>query len=313
MQTLTVGGPGAKSGRITINTPSFQDGDVYSITLKPKALPLTVLSPNGGEQFEVGQSAELPIRWSALCTTGPSFTAALYKSGTLVHTMSRSTPARSCMQGQATTTYSVSGRIPVTLSAGTDYTARVSVARDPTIFDESDKPFVIAARKKGTTNAKTLFLSSQTYTGNLGGLPGADAKCQALANTQSSLKNKTFKAWLSDPKTAVKDRLALAKIPYALTDGTIIADNWEDLTDGALATIPSLDEAGKSVSTNTSVWTNTSASGAITATRLQRTCWDWTASTRYGAGGSAVSTAASWTDSGLLYCGGAVRLYCVEQ
>lgn len=154
VQTLAVNA----NGNVVVNTPSFQDGDVYYITIKLKAPPLTVLFPNGGEQFEVGQSAEVPIRWSALCTTGPTFTAALYKSGTLVHTMSSSTPARNCLPGQTTTAYSVSGRIPATLPAGTDYTARVSVTRDRNIFDESDKPFTIAARKIVTLSAEPASL-----------------------------------------------------------------------------------------------------------------------------------------------------------
>ena len=43
---------------------------------------------------------------------------------------------------------------------------------------------------------KTVFVSSQTYDGNLGGLAGADAKCQGLADA-AGLKG-TFKALLLD-------------------------------------------------------------------------------------------------------------------
>src|SRR5207248_2675590 len=43
---------------------------------------------------------------------------------------------------------------------------------------------------------KRVFVTSVMYDGNLGGLAGADAKCQARA-TAASLSG-TYKAWLSD-------------------------------------------------------------------------------------------------------------------
>src|SRR5262249_23852873 len=81
-------------------------------------------------------------------------------------------------------------------------------------------------------NGKLVFVSSTTYTGNLGGLSGADAKCQSLAT--SAGHTGTFKAWLSDDLVDAKSRLTHAMMPYVLVDGTIVATGFNDLTSGTL-------------------------------------------------------------------------------
>jgi len=55
-----------------------------------------------------------------------------------------------------------------------------------------------SAITKGTNHnrPKKVFVSSQTYVGNLGGVAGADSLCQGLA-TAAGLTG-TFKAFLSD-------------------------------------------------------------------------------------------------------------------
>jgi hypothetical protein len=76
--------------------------------------------------------------------------------------------------------------------------------------------------------AKRVFVSSETYTGDLGGLDGADAKCQALAD--AAHLGGTFKAWLSTSTVDAADRLTHSTRPYTLVDGTLIANDWTDLT-----------------------------------------------------------------------------------
>ncbi|MCP3848848.1 MAG: DUF1554 domain-containing protein, partial [Gammaproteobacteria bacterium] len=44
--------------------------------------------------------------------------------------------------------------------------------------------------------SKTIFYTDTTYSGNLGGLAGADTKCQAAADSQTPPVQGTFKAWL---------------------------------------------------------------------------------------------------------------------
>ena len=115
--------------------------------------------------------------------------------------------------------------------------------------------------KKPTGPTKIIFLSSQSYTGNLGGLAGADAKCQQLADNAGL--SGTYKAWLSvygfDPIT----RIIPSTAPYVRTDGAIIANNFDDLTDGSLEHSLQhpimLDEHGQAIASP--VWTDTGSGG----------------------------------------------------
>jgi hypothetical protein len=61
-----------------------------------------------------------------------------------------------------------------------------------------------------------VFVTSTIYMGYLGGLDGADAKCQSVAN--AAQLGGTFKAWLRDDTTAARDRLNHATGPYVLVD-----------------------------------------------------------------------------------------------
>jgi WD40 repeat protein len=88
-----------------------------------------------------------------------------------------------------------------------------------------------------------VFVTSQLFDGNLGGVAGADAKCQAAA--QAAGISGTFKAWIStvaDGGPAA--RFTRATTPYTLLDGTIIADNWTALTSGYLRAPIYLTELG---------------------------------------------------------------------
>ncbi len=121
-----------------------------------------------------------------------------------------------------------------------------------------------------TLTPKTVFITSATVTGDLGGIPGADALCNSLA-AASSLPG-IYKAWLSDstssPATAfTKDYM------YVLPDGTtIVADNWADLT--YWGPIDDIDqtESGSEV-TNVLVMTNTNPDGT---TDIDQPCQDFT-------------------------------------
>jgi hypothetical protein len=75
---------------------------------------------------------------------------------------------------------------------------------------------------------RRIFVTSQVYTADLGGLSGADAKCQALADAAGL--GGTFKAWLSDSKTDARDRVTHVGDPYTLADGvTVVAPDWHYL------------------------------------------------------------------------------------
>jgi hypothetical protein len=90
-----------------------------------------------------------------------------------------------------------------------------------------------------SSEAYTGDMASGEYPGNMRGLAGADAKCQALA-TAAGLGG-TFRAWLSVGDTVSTsgpvNRFVHSVYPYVRVDGVVIANNWDDLVDGPLNTL----------------------------------------------------------------------------
>ncbi len=99
-----------------------------------------------------------------------------------------------------------------------------------------------------TITHKNVFVTSERHTGDFGGITGADAFCQSLANTAGL--SGTYYAWLSDSTTSPNLRFSQASVPYRLVDGTTIANNWTDLTDGTLQHPINLDEYGNAAVSN---------------------------------------------------------------
>jgi hypothetical protein len=172
---------------------------------------------------------------------------------------------------------------------------------------------------------KRVFITSTTYTGDLGGLAGADAKCQERAN--AGALGGHYKAWLSDSTTQAKARLTHARVPYVLVDGAPVAKDWAGLVSGTLLRPIALTElAGPPTLTarplgcgDFLVWTNTKEDG--TAASADRSCRDWTD----GTSGPGPDAGAVWgmADSESLWssecktelagCNGSFPLFCVEQ
>jgi len=134
-----------------------------------------------------------------------------------------------------------------------------------------------------------VFVTSTTHDGNLGGLAGADQICHDLAAAVHL--DGTFKAWLSDSHTNAKDRLTHASVPYVLVNGTQVAANWTDLTDGVLAVPISKTEENKDVTGVLAVWTGTDITGASTGGN----CTDWTQNTGSAVAGNPAKADCEWT------------------
>jgi Protein of unknown function (DUF1554) len=123
---------------------------------------------------------------------------------------------------------------------------------------------------------RTVFVSSALYTGALGGLTGADSKCQVLADAAGL--DGTFKAWLSDSTVQAVARLTHSADAYVRPDGVHIASSWADLVDGTIQNPINVDERGQVVpgaawvELEGDVWTGTTDSGAALPTH----CKDWT-------------------------------------
>jgi len=164
---------------------------------------------------------------------------------------------------------------------------------------------------------KHAFVSSTLFNGNMGGLGGADAACQQLAD-QAGLPG-VYLTWLSTFDTSPAARFNHWVGRYVRVDGVVIADNWNDLTDGTLDAPLNLDEHGNPPPVSNAcfsanpVWTNTDTDG--TKHEGGDTCQGWTWS-GIGPGhhGNFSSTGSQWTT----FCiGGACTvlstIYCFEQ
>jgi len=158
---------------------------------------------------------------------------------------------------------------------------------------------------------KTVFATSTTFDGNLGGLTGADASCQSLADAAGL--SGTYKAWLSDSTTNVRDRFTQATGPYVRVDGARIADDWADLTNNPtvspLQANINVDETGSTVSAQ--VWTGSTFNGGS----FGLDCLDWSSnnSADRARSGNVNRTDLGWTSIASPTCNTANRLYCFQQ
>lgn len=162
----------------------------------------------------------------------------------------------------------------------------------------------------GAACERVVFATSGTFVGNnLGGLLGADAKCQAAADasTHPRVKGRRFQAWLSTTATAVKDRLVHGTLAYRKPGGTVVASNWTDLTKGTLQSGIGEDENGATVSG--SAWTGSTNAGLNGPNQ----CDAWTVTGNLGRTGNVGGAGGGWSDAIDRSCALANRLYCFEQ
>jgi len=78
---------------------------------------------------------------------------------------------------------------------------------------------------------KRVFVTSTTYNGNLGGLSGADAKCQTQADAAGL--GGTWTAFLSSSTVSINNRIA-DHAYYLIDEVTKVVDNLADLLDDSL-------------------------------------------------------------------------------
>ena len=165
---------------------------------------------------------------------------------------------------------------------------------------------------------KIVFVTSQTYDGDLGGLSGADAKCAARANAAGLLG--TFKAWISGSSTSeeARDRMSQADVAYRRVDFVKVADNWNDLTNGTLDAPINVNEHGNAVNTFLTAYTNTDSDGSIHETG--RECGanpgqEWNTDDMFQSGGYGTvgATNSTWSWVTNHNCQNSRRLYCIQQ
>lgn len=190
------------------------------------------------------------------------------------------------------------GRAPETSVDAGEYT----YPRDPEPSNDPGDPKPSPAPGAET---KRVFVSSTLQNGNLGGLSGADRKCNQLA--QAAGLPGTFVAWLSTDTVDAKDRVTGAG-PWSLVGETDVAVTRAQLEAPPISRPIQKDERGNLVSGL--VWTGTNADGRF----LDDDCGDWTAQTGFAhaAAGDSLVSQSYWTAATPRGCQATLRIYCFQ-
>ncbi|MCH8741437.1 pilus assembly PilX N-terminal domain-containing protein [Patescibacteria group bacterium] len=168
----------------------------------------------------------------------------------------------------------------------------------------------------------TVFVSSVGYTGGELGPSGGvtDGLCQSLAENATPPLPGQYTAWVSfsgtdEPRDPPRGLSVCAaeganSASWHLPDGTLIANDWVDLTDGTIAAAISQDEISGTVLIAT--WTGTDEFGSF----LTPNCVSWTSSGSSDSGwfGFTNQTDLKWTKwtSGAS-CDNPLRIYCFQH
>jgi hypothetical protein len=171
-----------------------------------------------------------------------------------------------------------------------------------------------ASTSDASVAAKTVFVTSHTWSGDFGGLAQADALCNAAA-TAAKLPGR-FHAWLSDSTHDAKDHIA-GNGPWYLpalsgSDASarvLVATDKLELTRGTLAHEIDIDESGRAA--NTSAWTGSDPAGL----RTHVDCTGWTAGSGAvsGTGGYSMKESGQWSYNASAGCVSLLSLYCFEE
>lgn len=158
-------------------------------------------------------------------------------------------------------------------------------------------------------DARRVFVTSETYAGDMGGLQGlegADLRCQELADSMDL--GGTFRAYLVDGTVDLAERLVAASVPYVRLDGIVVATNWQDLAERGLLAPIFIDELRERHDAMFErAWTGLDQ-------MLDADCASWT-SPKLGLGsvGTVAANDASWRSNGFQQpCSIVARLYCIE-
>ncbi len=161
---------------------------------------------------------------------------------------------------------------------------------------------------------RRIFTTSALYDGNLGGIAGANAKCQTRADAGGL--NGSFRAFLGSTPTGLEDmdpnEILAETENLILVDGTVVnrCSLWSDQ---AIENEIDLDETGATISTNTGVWTGGVDDFGDASTT---DCVDWTSASGGNSGRAGDATEDGslnpWFAASTTICSASRRLFCVE-
>ncbi|MBA3548429.1 MAG: DUF4215 domain-containing protein [Nannocystis sp.] len=172
-------------------------------------------------------------------------------------------------------------------------------------------------------DARFVFVSSATYqAAALGGLQGADDRCQKLADAAPLVGR--YRAWLSDGDASPATRFDKSELPFILPTsqlgvGVVVATDWVDLVDGSLLHAIQVDENGELLAPGESclaaevlAWTHTSATAG--PRDADADCGGWKFNTGVGDAGLINSDEPAWTEGcAQVSCAKPLHIFCIEQ
>ena len=170
---------------------------------------------------------------------------------------------------------------------------------------------------------RIIFVTSKLYTGNMGGLLGADNECNELAqDAKNGPLPGFYRAWLSTSNESPNTRMFESDFRYARSDPdrTLIAHSWKDLIGGAEFGPINFNEHGELQPPTlnnlecgkTMVHTNTEASGDLFDTDTD--CVGWTSTLGSSLVGSFAKGKTGWTEACMgETCKIWAPIYCVQQ
>lgn len=181
-----------------------------------------------------------------------------------------------------------------------------------------------AAPVSNERNEKIVFVTKASVQSDMGGLSGADAKCQTEADDPASIVPAgTYLAWLSDGTDSPDTRFTKSSHPYVLPDGAKIAENYADLTDGSILHAINVDASGAPVLGAQRFWTDTMTDGKAAhqfePNVKRNSCNAWNGTTVYQAEatiGVTYKNTGEWTNYRQSWCnssGQPKRLICFQQ
>lgn len=187
-------------------------------------------------------------------------------------------------------------------------------------------------------STKLVFVTSGAYNGNLRGAAnslitpnpnvptgseGADAICN-YHSLGAGLPG-TYTAWINQRSDGPADGVVgrdissgLTDVPFVRVDGTIVADDRGDLTDGTLDSAISVDELGEDL-VNALVWTGTltDGSGILSDSLLcgfpPTSSWADGRNFWSGLKGSSGAINFRWTNNNAVKCNNLGHLYCFQD
>ena len=170
--------------------------------------------------------------------------------------------------------------------------------------------------------ARFVFVTEAIFGGNLGGLDGADAKCQSAATAQHLPG--TYKAWLSTTTVNASDRLTHFAGPYVLVNSVVVAQGWNQLALSQHLAPLNITETAFAIGAHDGAWTASDPSGAY-AIGNPGDCSAWTYAGTTACGGNLQSCISSYGDpsqsdihwtleaDGEGCWNNRLHLYCIQQ